>query len=136
MAWIIDTGPLIALLVADDHSHLWAVEQSKEAPPFVLTCEAVISEALFLLKREGHQVDDLFALVDIGFLRVTFDLHREYVRVRDLMQRYRDRPISYADACLVRMAELHPGAIIWTLDRDFQSYRMHRKQGILLRAPW
>jgi predicted nucleic acid-binding protein len=134
--WIIDTGPLVALLVGDDRSHAWAVEQSKEAPPFVLTCEAVISEALFLLKRDGHEADDLFGLVDVGFLRVDLDFHTEYVRVRELMRRYRDRPMSYADACLVRMAELHQGATVWTLDRDFQFYRMHRRQALTLRAPW
>jgi len=61
--WIIDTGPLIALLVGDDHAHAWTVEQSKEAPPVVLTCEAVLSEAPFLLKRNGHEADDLFSLV-------------------------------------------------------------------------
>ena len=134
--WIIDTGPLIALLVGDDHSHAWAVEQSKEAPSYVLTCEAVISEALFLLKRDGHEADDLFSLVEVGFLRVNFDFHKEYERVRELMRRFRDRPMSYADACLVRMAELHPGAKIWTLDRDFQFYRMHRSKVLSLRAPW
>ncbi|HEY3777828.1 MAG TPA: PIN domain-containing protein [Rhizomicrobium sp.] len=132
---IIDTGPLVALLVGDDHSHAWAVEQSKEAPPVVLTCEAVISEALFLLKRDGHESDDLFGLVEVGFLRVRFDFHEEYVRVRELMRRYRDRPMSYADACLVRMAELHQGASVWTLDGDFQFYRMHRKQALTLRVP-
>ena len=134
--WIIDTGPLVALLVGDDRLHSWAVEQSKEAPPFVFTCEAVISEALFLLKRNGHAADDLFGLVDVGFLRIDFDFHEEYMRVRELMRRYRDRPMSYADACLVRMAELHRGASIWTLDRDFQFYRMHRRRALTLKAPW
>ena len=136
MDWIIDTGPLVALLVGDDHSHAWAVEQSKEAPPFVFTCEAVISEVLFLLKCEGHEPDDFFGLVDAGFLRVDFDFHEEYNRIRELMRRYRDLPMSYADACIVRMAELHRGASIWTLDRDFQFYRMHRRQVLTLRAPW
>ena len=134
--WIIDTGPLVALLVGDDRLHSWAVEQSKEAPPFVFTCEAVISEALFLLKRNGHAADDLFGLVDVGFLRIDFDFHEEYMRVRELMRRYRDRPMSYADACLVRMAELHRGASIWTLDRDLQFYRMHRRRALTLKAPW
>lgn len=134
--WIVDTGPLVALLVGDDHFHTWAVEQSKEAPSHVLSCEAVISEALFLLKRDGHEADDLFGLVDVGFLRVDLDFHEESVRIRELMQRYRDRPMSYADACLVRMAELHPGAIIWTLDQDFRFYRMHRSKVMPLRAPW
>jgi len=91
--WIIDTGPLVALLVGDDHSHSWAVEQTREAPPFVFSCEAVVSDALFLLKCCGHAADDLFGLVDVGFIRVDFDFHEEYIRVRELMRRYRDRPM-------------------------------------------
>ena len=134
--WLIDTGPLIALLVADDRWHAWAVAQSKESPPAVLTCEAVISEALFLLKRDGHGVDDLFALVAAGFLRVDFDFAGECSRVHTLMKRYRDRPMSYADACLVRMAEIHQAALVWTLDRDLQFYRKHRGQILPLRTPW
>ncbi len=134
--WLIDTGPLVALLVGDDHWHGWAVEQSKESPPSVLTCEAVVSEALFLLKRDGHGFDDLFGLVDAGFLRVDFDFAGEYARVHALMKRYRDRPMSYADACLVRMAEIHQAALVWTLDRDFQFYRKHRRQALPLRTPW
>jgi predicted nucleic acid-binding protein len=135
--WLVDTGPLVALLVGDDTEHAWAVEQSKYAPPTVLTCDAVLSETLFLLKRDGHDTDDLFALVETGFLRSDFDFHSEYRRVRDLMRRYRERPMAFADACLVRMTELgREDACIWTLDRDFQFYRKHRRQTLSLVTPW
>lgn len=134
--WLIDTGPLVALLVGDDHQHAWAVEQAKAAPPTVITCDAVISEALFLLKREGHDTDLLFALVEAGFLRSEFDFHGEYRALRNLMRRYRDRPMAFADACLVRMAELRPEAVVWTLDRDFLVYRKQGRQSLSLVAPW
>ena len=134
--WLIDTGPLVALLVGDEHQHLWAVEQCKAAPPTVLTCDAVISEALFLLKREGHDTDLLFALVDAGFLRSEFDFQAECRPVRALMRRYRERPMAFADACLVRMAELRPEAVVWTLDRDFLFYRKQGRQSLSLVAPW
>lgn len=134
--WLIDTGPLVALLVGDDHQHAWAVEQSKHAPATVLTCEAVISEALYLLKREGHGADSLFALVEVGFLRSEFDFHAEYRHVSTMMRRYAQRAMSFADACLVRMAELRPDACIWTLDRDFHFYRKHGRQTLSLVAPW
>jgi predicted nucleic acid-binding protein len=133
--WLIDTGPLVALLARDDSQHTWAVETSKQSPATVLTCEAVISEALFLLKRGGHRTDGLFALVETGFLRSDFDFHGEYRHVRDLMRRYRDRPMAFADACLVRMAELRPEASIWTLDSDFRVYRKNRRQTLSLVVP-
>jgi len=134
--WLVDTGPLVALLVGDDTQHSWATEQSKHAPSTVLTCEAVISEALFLLKREGHNFNDLFALVETGFLRTDFDFQAEHRTIRDLMHRYRQRPMSFADACLIRIAELLPDSCIWTLDRDFHFYRKNRHQTLSLVTPW
>jgi predicted nucleic acid-binding protein len=133
--WLIDTGPLVALLVRSDLQHQWAVEASKQAPSTVLTCDAVISEALFLLKRGGHRTDDLFAFVETGFLRSEFDFHAQYRHVHDLMRRYRERPMAFADACLVRMAELRPQACIWTLDDDFRFYRKNRRQTLSLVMP-
>ena len=134
--WLIDTGPIVALLVGDDSQHGWVVEQAKHAPAWVLTCEAVISEALFLLKRDGHDPDDLFALVDAGFLRSDFNFRDQSRHVREFMRRYRDRPMSFADACLVRMAELHADSILWTLDEDFRFYRKNRRQTLSLVSPW
>ncbi|MEO6873276.1 MAG: PIN domain-containing protein [Opitutaceae bacterium] len=134
--WLVDTGPLVALLVGDDTQHAWAVEASKQAPATVLTCEAVLSEVLFLLKRESYDPNDLFALMDAGFVRCAFDLQSEQRPVRDLMRRYRAQPMALADACLVRLAELHPDACVWTLDRDFQHYRKNRRQTVSLVAPW
>lgn len=134
--WLIDTGPLVALLAGDDHHHAWAVEQSRHAPPTVLTCDAVISEALFLLKRDGRDTDGVFALVEAGFLRSAFDFHEEYGAVRQLMRRYRSQPMSFADGCLVRMAELHPQAVVWTMDRDFAVYRKLGRQTLALISPW
>jgi predicted nucleic acid-binding protein len=125
----------VALLARDDAWHNWAVEVSKQAPASILSCDAVISEALFLIKRGGHRTDVLFELVDAGFLRSEFDFHAQYRHVRDLMRRYRDRPMAFADACQVRMAELHPTACIWTLDRDFRFYRKNRRQTLSLVVP-
>lgn len=133
--WLIDTGPLVALLVGTDAQHAWAVEASKRAPATVLTCDAVISEALFLLKRAGHDVASLFGLVEVGFLRSDFDFHAQYRHVRDLMRRYRERPMAFADACLVRMAELRPDACVWTLDADFRVYRKNHRQTLALVTP-
>jgi len=132
----VDTGPLVALLAENEATHGWAKEQAAQAPATVSTCDAVITEALFLLKRAGHDTDSLFGLMEAGFLRSEFDLHAEYGSVRDLMRRYRDTPMSFADACLVRMAELDGEACIWTLDRDFSVYRKNRRQTLSLVTPW
>jgi uncharacterized protein len=133
--WLIDTGPLVALLVRDDHRHAWAIEASKQARASVLTCDAVISEALFLLKRGEHKTDGLFAFVEAGFVRSDFDFHAQYRRVRELMRKYLDQSMEFADACLVSMAELRPEACIWTLDADFRLYRKSRRETLSLVLP-
>jgi len=133
--WLVDTGPLVAIIVLSDEHHAWTVEQLRRAPPQVLTCDAVISEALFLLKRSGHDCGCLFDLIDTGFLQSDFRLVDEYKSVQHVMQRYADLPTSFADACLVRMCELHPHAQIWTLDRDFHIYRQHKTKKIPLIIP-
>jgi uncharacterized protein len=70
----------------------------------MLTCEPVVTEAAFLLKREGLDADPLFALLDRGLIRIALDLQDQHADIRALMHRYRNRPMSLADACLVRLS--------------------------------
>ena len=132
---IIDTGPLVAFLAEGSEHGRWVTEQFKRLRPPLLTCEAVLTEAAFLLKREGAEADKLFALLERGVLRLSFTLGDQEPDVRELMRRYRDTPMSLADACLVRMAELHAGATVFTLDGDFRVYRKHGRQLIPVLMP-
>lgn len=67
----------------------------------------------------------------------TSDLRNdEHRRLGDLMRRYRDRPMAFADACLVCMTELIPDSWVWTVDRDFELSRKHGRRSISLVAPW
>ena len=51
------------------------------------------------------------------------------------MHRYADVPMALADACLVRMSELHRDCRILTLDADFKFYRRFNRQVIPLICP-
>jgi hypothetical protein len=79
------------------------------ARPPLLTCEPVLTEAAFLLKREGRDTDPLFALLDRGVIRIGLSIQEQQADLRALMRRYRNRPMSLADACLVRLSEIHAG---------------------------
>jgi len=46
------------------------------------------------------------------------------------MDKYADVPISFADACLVRMTETLNDPVLLTTDADFQIYRRHGRQSI------
>ena len=122
---LLDTGPLVSFLASDLRHHAWAVEQWKRLRPPLLTCEPVLTEAAFLLKREGRDADALWALLERGVIRVAIAVQEEQVDLRALMHRYRNRPMSLADACLVRLSEIHAGGEVLTLDSDFRIYRRH-----------
>jgi uncharacterized protein len=132
---LLDTGPLVSFLAADVEYHAWAVDQWKELRPPLLTCEPVLTEAAFLLRREGRDTDSLFTLLERGVIRIAIAVEREQADLRALMRRYRTRPMSLADACLVRLSEIHRAAEVVTLDADFKIYRRHGNKVIPVRIP-
>jgi hypothetical protein len=66
---------------------------------------------------------------------VGFSLENQLTEIVGLLRRYADTPMSLADACLVRMAELIDGAVVFTTDIDFRTYRKHGRQTIHLITP-
>ncbi len=132
---LLDTGPLVSFLADGLVHHAWAVEQWKQLRPPMLTCEPVLTEAAFLLKREGRDTDVLFALLERGIVRIGLAFEGQQADLRALMRRYRNRPMSLADACLVRLSEIHGAAEVFTLDGDFRIYRRHGNKVIPVRMP-
>jgi uncharacterized protein len=132
---LLDTGPLVSFLVSGLQDHVWVVNQWKSIRPPLLTCEPVLAEASFLLKREGRETDALFALLERGVIKLGLSIQSEQADIRALMHRYRRRPMSLADACLVRLSELHANSEIFTLDSDFRIYRRHGNKVIPVRMP-
>jgi len=130
---LLDTGPLVSFLGSGLQYHAWAVEQWKQLRPPLLTCEPVLTEAAFLLKREGRDTDALFALLERGVIRIALAVEEQQADLRALMRRYRNRPMSLADACLVRLSEMHDSAEVLTLDGDFRIYRRHGTKVIPVR---
>jgi predicted nucleic acid-binding protein len=125
---LLDTGPLVALLNRRDRFHAWAVAQLGEIEPPLLTCEPVLTEACFLLRHDPAGPAAVLDLVHEGLVQVGLSLATEIVALRRLVRRYSDLGMSPADACLVRLAELHAGSVLLTLDSDFRVYRMHGRQ--------
>jgi uncharacterized protein len=132
---LLDTGPLVSFLASGLKYHSWAVELWKRLRPPLLTCEPVLTEAAFLLKREGCEADALFALIERGVIDVALSVQEEHADLRALMHRYRNRPMSLADACLVRLSEIHPTAEVITLDSYFRIYRRHGNKVIPVLMP-
>lgn len=124
MRILVDTGLLMAYLSRRDAHHRWAKRWFNHAVPPLLTCEAVLTEACFLLKRDRQDPSGVLDLVQVGSIRVAFDLGANAARIAALMRRYADRPMSLADACLVLMSEGNMDAPLLTTDEtDFSIYR-------------
>lgn len=132
---IVDAGPLTAFFNADDARHHWAVATLRQMEGPLLTVEPALTEVMFLLKRHPDAQDRLMGWVAQGALRIPFRLEAEAEPVRLLSAKYCDLPMSLADACLVRLAEILDDHHVCTLDSDFTIYRKHGKTPISLITP-
>ena len=73
---LLDTGPLVTFLASNLQHHAWTREQWKRLRPPLLTCEPVLTEAAFLLKREGRDADPIFDLLERDVIRVAINIRR------------------------------------------------------------
>jgi predicted nucleic acid-binding protein len=106
MQALVYTGPLVAFFDRSERHHLWAAARIQELNAPLLVCEAVLTEAIYLLARFPTAKEALFNLLQNGALVVAFRLDEHIGVIRRLLQKYRDTPMSLADACVVRMAEI------------------------------
>lgn len=132
---IVDTGPLVAFLNRRDQHHDWVKLQLATIPPPLITCEAVISEACFLLRKIAGAHDALLECIHNNLIEISFDLKKEVTAIKKMIAQYRTIPMSFADACLVRLAEQYPHSRILTLDSDFAIYRKNGRQTIPILMP-
>lgn len=119
---IVDTGPLVAFINRREQLHKWVIAELATINQPLLTCEAVITEACFLLRNVYGGEEALISLLETGKIQIPFHLDEETAAVRELLVRYQSVPMSLADACLVRMAELSAESAVFTLDSDFRIY--------------
>jgi len=134
-AAIADTGPLVAYLDRSEPHHPWVREQVDELDAPLLVCEPVLAEALHRLARLSGAQQLLFGLLEKGALKLAFRVEEYVPELRKLHQKYSDRPMSFADACVVRMAEINDRHAVFTLDSDFMVYRKHGRNPLALIHP-
>ena len=134
-AAIVDTGPLVAYFDRAERQHAWAVEQVRELTAPLLVCEPVLAEVMYLLAGLPKAQEALFGLLENGALRVALHVEEHVAALRVLHRKYRDRPMSLADACIVRMAEIFERHQVLTLDSDFSVYRKHGRKALALILP-
>jgi len=121
---LIDTGPLVAILKADDSNHQKCVASLREMDQPLYTCWPVMTEAAWLLRHSPHAVQRLLAAVNGEFLEVLPMAGAEAKAIGAIMKRYESIRPQLADAALVYLADREKIDTIFTLDRrDFSIYR-------------
>jgi uncharacterized protein len=134
-AAIVDTGPLVAFLDRSERHHAWVAGRVDELDGPLLLCEPVLTEAMYLLGRYPNAQDALFGLLENGALLIAFAVDEHVLALRKLHRKYSDTPMSLADACIVRMAELYDRHSVMTLDSDFSVYRKKGNVPLSLISP-
>lgn len=132
---LLDSSVIVALLDTRERFHERCVDVLDELEEPLVTCEAVISESCFLLQKISHASDRILSNVEEGIFQIPFQLTRSAESVHAILRKYRDLPASFADACLVQMAdELDTGDIL-TLDSDFTHYRWRKTRHFRMLIP-
>ncbi len=125
---LVDAGPLVALIDADDQHHAKCVATLQTIREPLATVWPAVTEAMYLLADVSGAQDILWEMLERGPLQL-IPLHAADVpRMRELMRKYADRPMDMADAALLRAAEREGIRKIFTIDRkDFSVYRLHNR---------
>jgi uncharacterized protein len=133
---LLDTGPIVAYLSANDRHHAWAVEALAQLRPPLLTCEPVLAEAVYLLRGLPSGPARVFELIRRGAVSLGFRLADELEPVQRVIARYGAGRTDLADACLVRMSEVYADPVVVTIDSQFREvYRRHGRKTIPTMLP-
>ena len=120
---LLDTGVIVALLDKSEQYHKRCVASlaALEAP--LITCEAVIAESCYLLRKNKAAPAAVLENVESASFLLPYRLTGRATKLMKLLNKYANVPMGFADGCLVDMAgEFQTGRIL-TLDRDFLIYR-------------
>ena len=121
---LIDTGPIVALLDTDDRDHARCIRAARQLSDELLTTWPVLTEAMYLLSRAPKAQDALFAWIEDSSLQAAVLDADDAREMGALMRKYRDLPMDFADASLVRVAGREGIKQVFTLDRrDFSIYQ-------------
>lgn len=127
---LVDAGPLIALLARRDKDHKRCLEWIDKLDSPLVTTLAVLTEAMYFLGGAfgwpgQNQLWGMIAENRVELAEIDYDALR---RCCELMEKYADVPMDFADATLVALAEQLDTRQIFTLDRHFRIYRFRGRR--------
>jgi hypothetical protein len=119
-----DTGALLAYLDSRDGWQARCREAFVRLRLPLVTSGAVLTELFHLVGDSAHETDAVWRFIRSGALTVSPISDADLPAIERLMQKYADRPMDFADATLVHLAERETIATVYTVDHDdFETYR-------------
>ena len=132
---LLDAGAIVSIFDVSQKSHEPVMASLHSWKGALVTVEPVIAESCHLLRRVHGAPEAILQNVARKIFEIPFHLSGAAEDIERLFRKYRDRPISLADACLIHLAgELGTGDI-FTLDHDFEAYRWGRNCAFQLLVP-
>ena len=126
---LVDAGPMVALARRPDQHHRECVAALRRIKGPLGTVWPAVTEAMFLLADRPDAQGALAESLENEAIAVLGLGRQDLPRIRELMWKYRDRPMDFTDAALVRVAERDGIDTIFTVDRkDFAIYRLHGRR--------
>ena len=103
---LIDTGAIVALLNSNDPWHGACAKAFRGLSLPLATTTAVLTEVFYHLAGHSQSLDTAWGfLLRSGSIAIAGIDADDLRQVERLMKRYLDRPMDFADATLVRVAE-------------------------------
>lgn len=122
---LIDTGAILAILDRDEPWHGICVDAFRQLDVPLVTSQAILTEVFHLIGETRGEMEAAWKFIRSGALAVATIEHTELPYLHELMSRYWDRPMDYADATLVYLAKRESISTVLTIDHaDFATYRI------------
>lgn len=132
---LVDASFLVSVYDKQEPYHRQCMAVLNQVNQPLVTCEPVVTEAIYLLRRLPGAPQAILASIQEGLLEIPFQLAHAVDEVLALYTKYRDTPADFADACLIHMANQLDTGDILTLDSDFMHYRWKRNRRFNLLIP-
>ena len=122
---LVDTGAILALLDADDAWHQRCAEVFPSLRLPLATSSAVLADLFHLVRARTREIELAWQFLRSDVVTVLPITDEDTPHLERLMLKYRDRPMDFADATLVRLAERETLPTVFTIDHDdFETYRI------------